>query len=206
MLDYLPPLPLSLSPPGSLLWLVSMVLRCVRKPYTPCRAFCLTPSGQYKNTRPGRSPSSPNLRTSPPEEYYSQRYNTDDLIFPMSLPRSTSDALHVANPSRMNSPHRSRPSPTESHRSTPNSPPSSRRSHPSSALFSSGSASRTQNSMTNAGLEGVAQFQPQHRSTAPRPQRPPQLQLPLHINPQTGRVLTAADFSIRYPCQSSHSL
>lgn len=152
------------------------------------------------NPRLRRQPSPPNPRSSP-EEYYSQRYDTDDLIFSMSLPESASNAQQGRGLARRGGRHNPRLSTTELQRSTRNSSSSSGSPCHSSVLFSCDNASVTQNSMTSVGSEGFAQFQPQRHPVIPH--RPPQPQPPPHANPQTRRVLTAADFSSRYPCQSA---
>ena len=116
----------------------------------------------------------------------------------MSLSQSTSTTRQATNPTGVNHRHNPQHSPTEPQRYTSNSSLSLGSSCYSSALFSRGNASATEDSMTSARSEGFAQSQPSHHPMIP--QQPPQL--PLHINPQMGRVLTAADFSRRHPCQS----
>ena len=54
--------------------------------------------------------------------------------------------------------------------------------------------------MTSTRSEDFVQFQPRHHSNVPR--QLPESQLPFHVNPQTRRLLTAADFSRRHPRQS----
>lgn len=166
-------------------------------PYIPHSVFWAQSNGQRKNRRSRRPPSPSNSRTSPTERCYSRNYNENQLIFPMSLPQSTPDTQPVVRP--VNSRHTSRYPLTESQRSTPYSSPSLGGARLNGAPFFGSSVSDT--SATSPGSEGFASFQ--RRDYPIIPQRPPQPQPAVHINPQTGRVLTAADFARRHPRKPS---
>ena len=119
----------------------------------------------------------------------------------MSFSQPASTTPQATNPKRTNDCCDPRPTPMEPQRFTSNASfPSSGSSCHGSAIFSRGTASAAEDSMTSTRSEEFAQFQPCRHPNIP--QQPPESQFPPHVNPQTWRVLTAADFSRHHPRQS----